>query len=270
MIAVENLTFAYEQQTPLFEGFSWSVDAREAWSVVGPSGCGKSTLLYLLTGLRFPTEGVVKVAGQQVVRPRPKTGLILQDYGLLPWATVGQNAGLGLRVRRLYGPDGRHAPIDDRVRSEQVEQRVSFWLDRMGIAHLCDKYPAQISGGQRQRTAIARTLAMNPDLLLMDEPFSSLDTLTREDLEKLTLELREEAGLTAVVVTHNIEEAVYMGQRLLVLCLPPHRTPLVVENPSAGVPGYRGSQQFLAMCNQVRRLLANKCEPSSGDPYAQA
>jgi len=200
MIALEDLTFAYPGQPPIFQGFSWSVEHDEAWAVIGPSGCGKSTLLYLLAGLRQPDSGHVRVNGQALQRPRPQTGLILQDYGLLPWATVADNAALGLRVRRFYGPDGRHAPSGDRIQPAEVEDRVAYWLERLGIAPLRDQFPAQISGGQRQRTAIARTLAMNPDLLLMDEPFSSLDALTREDLERLTVELREETGVTTVVV----------------------------------------------------------------------
>jgi NitT/TauT family transport system ATP-binding protein len=255
MINIRDLTFAYQGQSPLFEGFAWHVESDEAWAVIGPSGCGKSTLLYLLAGLRHPTSGEVWIGGQQMVRPRPRTGLILQDYGLLPWATVAQNAALGLRVRRFYGPDGRHAPAGERLPKEETTRRVDFWLERLGIAELHDKYPAQISGGQRQRTAIARTLAMNPDLLLMDEPFSSLDALTREDLERLTLELRAETGVTTVVVTHNIEEAVYMGQRLLLLRQPPHREAIIIDNPAAGQLDYREQPAFQERCNQVRELL---------------
>jgi NitT/TauT family transport system ATP-binding protein len=255
MIELRDLTFGYPKQAPLFESFSWHVEADETWAVIGPSGCGKSTLLYLLAGLRRPTSGQVSVAGQQLVRPRPRTGLILQDYGLLPWATVAQNAALGLRVRRFYGPDGRHAPAGDRTSAEEINRRVGFWLDRLGIADLRGKYPSQISGGQRQRTAIARTLAMNPDLLLMDEPFSSLDALTREDLERLTLELRSEMAVTTVIVTHSIEEAVYMGQRLLLLQQPPHRTPLVIDNPDGGKLGYRDKSAFQRRCSEVRDLL---------------
>ncbi len=255
MIELQALTFAYPRHLPLFEGFTWRVGADETWAVIGPSGCGKSTLLYLLAGLRRPTGGQIRIGGQRLERPRPHTGLILQDYGLLPWATVAENAALGLRVRRFYGPDGRHAPAGERLPKEEIARRVDFWLERLGIAELRDRYPAQISGGQRQRTAIARTLAMNPDLLLMDEPFSSLDALTREDLEQLMLELRAETGVTAVIVTHNIEEAVYMGQRLLVLRRPPHRQPLVLDNPLAGQPAYRKYAEFQTRCNQVRELL---------------
>jgi NitT/TauT family transport system ATP-binding protein len=255
MIEVESLTFEYPQQPTLFEDFSWRVGSGEAWAVIGPSGCGKSTLLYLLSGLRRAASGRVSIDGQRLTRPRPSTGLVLQDYGLLPWATVGENIALGLRLRRFYGPDGRHAPLGTRIQLEEVTRQVNSWLDRLGIATLREQYPGQISGGQRQRTAIARTLAMRPDLLLMDEPFSSLDALTREDLERLTLELRTETGVTFVVVTHNIEEAVYLGQRLLVLRHPPHREAMIVENPSAGQPGYRGHPAFQARCSQIRELL---------------
>ena len=255
MIDVRDLTFSYPGQAPLFEGFNWQVAPREAWAIIGPSGCGKSTLLYLLAGLRQPGAGEVWVSGQRLARPWPRTGLILQNYGLLPWSTVAQNAALGLRVREFYGPDGRHSPESHRLPREEIDRRVDFWLDRLGIADLHDKYPSQISGGQRQRTAIARTLAMNPELLLMDEPFSSLDALSREDLERLTLELRAETGLTTIVVTHNIEEAVYLGQRLLLLRHPPHREPAIIENPAAGQADYREQALFGERCTQIRELL---------------
>ncbi len=255
MIKLQDLTFAYPSQPPLFAAFTWHVAADEAWAVIGPSGCGKSTLLYLLAGLRHPSSGEVRIGGERLARPRPRTGLILQDYGLLPWATVAENAALGLRVRRFYGPDGRHAPAGEQMPKDEVARRVDFWLERLGIAELRDQYPAQISGGQRQRTAIARTLVMNPDLLLMDEPFSSLDALTREDLERLTLELRAETGVTTVVVTHNIEEAVYLGRRLLLLRQPPHHEPLVIDNPEAGQLDYREQARFQTRCNEVRHLL---------------
>jgi len=130
-----------------------------------------------------------------------------------------------------------------------------MWLTRLGIGELKNQYPAQLSGGQRQRTAIARTLAMNPDLLLMDEPFSSLDTLTREGLERLTLELCAETGLTAIVVTHNVEEAVYLGRRLLLLQQPPHHKPAIIVNPGAGQLEYRRQAAFQERCNQIRERL---------------
>ena len=184
MIQLDHLTYSYGHSTPIFQDFSWEAGRGDAWAILGPSGCCKTTLLYLLAGLRPPTTGRIIIDGQPLERPRPHTGLILQDYGLLPWATVQQNAALGLRVRTFYGPDGKHAPKNFRP-----VENVKPWLDRLGLASQTDKYPSQISGGQRQRTAIARTLALEPDLLLMDEPFSSLDAPTREDLQNLSLEL---------------------------------------------------------------------------------
>jgi len=253
VIQVHDLTFTYPNGSAIFERFSWTVERGEAWAIIGPSGCGKSTLLYLLAGLRQPTGGQVLIDGQPLARPRPRTGLILQDYGLLPWATVWENAALGLRVRAFYGPDGVHTPRDETL--DDRPARVGQWLRRLGIDHVAHHYPHQISGGQRQRTAIARTLVLRPDLLLMDEPFGALDALTREDLQNLTLELRAEQQLTLVLVTHNIDEAVFMGENILVLGRPPNREALVVTNPQAGGAGYRQQDAFFTRCNELRELM---------------
>jgi ABC-type nitrate/sulfonate/bicarbonate transport system ATPase subunit len=257
MIALEDMTFAYGKQAPVFQGYNWRVQAGEAWAVIGPSGCGKSTLLYLIAGLRQPSAGRVLVDGQPVPRPRASTGLILQDYGLLPWATVWANIALVMRIGRFYrdkpgsGPGPRPYP-----RADIAPSQVDSWLARLGIADVRDKYPGQISGGQRQRTAIARSLLQQPALLLMDEPFSSLDALTREDLQRLTVELCEETGVTTVVVTHNIEEAVYLGQRILVLSQAPNTKTRVIDNPGAGGHDYRGQPAYLAKCTELRSALA--------------
>ena len=259
MIDLNNVTFAYKSGTAVFERFTWRVAAGESWAVIGPSGCGKTTLLYLISGLYSPSSGSITVAGESVPRKeRGRTGLILQDYGLLPWATVWDNAALGLRIRRFYGPDGKHAPADEDPRPWKA--RVDEWLQRLNIAHLAQQYPGQISGGQRQRTAIARTLALAPDLLLMDEPFGALDAMTREDLQALTLELQAEQGLTTVVVTHNIEEALVMGRKILVLGQPPQRKAVIVETLSDPQPGRRFDETFLARCDQLRALLGESTD----------
>jgi NitT/TauT family transport system ATP-binding protein len=229
--------------------FNWEVQRGETWAILGSSGCGKTTLLYLLAGLRFPTKGGIEIDGEQLKRPRPHSGLILQDYGLLPWATVRENAGLGLRVRDFYGDDGKHAP-----KNFQPENDVEHWLERLGLSEVADKYPAQISGGQRQRTAIARTLALSPDLLLMDEPFSSLDAITREDLQNLTLSLCEEQKLTLVIVTHAIEEAAALGKKILLL----DSSPRVFYNPLAGTLDYRNTQAYQNLCNQLWKEMRNE------------
>lgn len=253
MIRLASLTFGYPHAAPLFQDFNWEVQRGETWAVLGPSGCGKTTLLYLLAGLRQPLGGFIEIDGARLTRPRPRTGLILQDYGLLPWATVRENAELGLRVREFYGPDGKHTPKDFRV-----ENRVPYWLERLGLREAADKFPAQISGGQRQRTAIARTLALQPDLLLMDEPFSSLDAVTREDLQSLTLSLCAEQNLTLVIVTHAIEEAVALGRKILLLGAAPNSTAHVFDNPNAGMEEYRNSREYRDLRESLWRELRHE------------
>lgn len=244
MIDLKNVTFAYPHTSPLFENFSLTISHGETWAILGPSGCGKTTLLYLLAGLRQPVSGRIAIDGETLIRPRPRSGLILQDYGLLPWSTVQANVELGLRVRDFYGDDGKHTPVDF-----QPGNNVAYWLERLGIAEVADKFPSQISGGQRQRAAVARTLALEPDLLLMDEPFSSLDAITRGDLQDLTLSLCSEQKLTLIIVTHAIEEAVRLGKKILLLSRASNQTARVFENPDAGQGGYRASPADL--CDQL-------------------
>jgi NitT/TauT family transport system ATP-binding protein len=253
MVQVDSLTYSYTEGPPIFEDFTWQVESEESWAILGPSGCGKTTLLYLLAGLRFPTSGKILIDGQALTRPRPKTGLILQDYGLLPWASVRQNAVLGLRVRNFYGPDGTHAPRDFQSASD-----VDPWLDRLGLLSQANKYPGQISGGQRQRTAIARTLVLQPDLLLMDEPFSSLDAPTREGLQALTKELAVENKITLILVTHAIEEAAIMGEKILLLGNPPNRAATIIENSNAVDSNYRDSVEYQQLCRELRARLGEQ------------
>ena len=253
MINVEKITFRYEKQPPLFQGFSWHVDKGQTWVIIGPSGCGKSTMLYLLAGLQQPEDGSLLIDGKPVTTPRPQTGLILQDYGLLPWASVRQNVELGLNLHKFYGPDGKHAPIET-IPGER-KSVVDGWLRRLGIAEIGHKFPGQISGGQRQRTAIARTLVLEPDLLLMDEPFASLDTPTREDLQQLVRALAEEKPLTTVLVTHTIEEALFLGEKILVLHNRINTTPLVLENHFNGQLSPHNDSAYQQMTTRIREEL---------------
>ena len=252
-IELHSVTYGYTETLPIFKDFQWWVEDGETWAVIGPSGCGKSTLLYLLAGIRQPNAGEVVVKGETITRPRPRTGLILQDYGLLPWETVHQNVTLGLRVREFYGPDGTHAPSDEEVR--EINARADHWIARLGLENVAGQYPGQISGGQRQRTAIARTLALNPDVLLMDEPFASLDAPTRESLQKLVLQLRAEHQMTAIIVTHSIEEAAFLGKKILLLGKPPNWQAQVIANPRAGGDDYLNSPAYVDVCNHLRLTL---------------
>lgn len=241
MIDLRDLSFAYPGRPPLFAGLSWRAGAGESWSIIGPSGCGKSTLLYLLAGLRRPTSGDVLIAGAHLHGVRHATGLILQDFGLLPWATAAENIALGLKLRG--------------VGKAEQQRTVADWLERLGLAHVSHHYPAELSGGQRQRVAIARTLALQPDLLLMDEPFAALDTITREDLQNLVVRLGGGSDRTTIVVTHNIDEAVFLSHHILVLGRAPTSAVTVIENAYAGDPGLRHSRPFLEKCREVRDAI---------------
>ena len=257
MIAIKDLTFAYNGQTPLFQEYSLHVGRGEALSIIGPSGCGKTTLLYLLAGLRHPQTGSIIIDHKPISRPRPRSGLVLQDHGLLPWQTVRENARLGLTIWGFYGSDGRHAPADEQLVPEEADQRVDDWLRKLGIADLQDQYPLQLSRGQRQRTAIARTLAMQPDLLLMDEPFSALDAPTREDLQDFIFTLHNESDLTYVIVTHDIEVAVAMGKKILVLQKSCNQEAQILDNACAGFFDGRRQGEFQHQCEDLRNLLGS-------------
>lgn len=256
MISIQSLTFQYANHLPLFQNFNWNISRSETWAILGPSGCGKTTLLYLLAGLKFPTSGKVTIHGEKILRPRPHSGLILQDYGLLPWATVRENVALGVNVRQFYGADGKHTP-DNFIPKDNIES----WIQRLGLSEVADKFPGQISGGQRQRTAIARTLALEPDLLLMDEPFSSLDAITREDLQNLTHSLCAEQNITLVIVTHAIEEAAVLGKKILLLDMPPNQKTNVFENSNAGRDGYQNSSEFQNLCKDLRHEMQKQSTP---------
>jgi len=240
MIEVEGLRFAYGELQVL-EDISLSVPEGGSLAVIGPSGCGKTTLLYNLAGLRRPSSGRVSVGGVEVRGPRERTAVILQHYGLFPWKTVSENAALGLRIRGV--------PKSER------KCRLQPILEDLGIAELGGRFPRQLSGGQRQRVAIARALAMDPDLLIMDEPFSSLDALTRETHQNLLLSLWREKGITLVLVTHSIEEAAFLGQEILILTERPARVGCVLPNPGLGSEEYRGQPAFQQLGTELRDLL---------------
>lgn len=226
------------------EGLDLDVADGEPVAVIGPSGCGKSTLLLLASGLLEPNVGRVLVGGTPVAEPRLTTALILQDFGLLPWKTVYHNAALGLEVRS--------------VRRSARRERAMLSLHRVGLGEFADAYPAELSGGMRQRLALARALALDADLLLMDEPLSALDALTREDLQDLLLELWLQRNHTTVLVTHSIEEAVFLGRRVVVLAPRPGKVAAIVDNPHMGEPGYRDTPEFYERCAELRHLLAKE------------
>ncbi|TWI76889.1 NitT/TauT family transport system ATP-binding protein [Desulfobotulus alkaliphilus] len=255
MIRIHQLFFGYSGKPLLFENFSLTIPRGESWTLIGPSGCGKSTLLSLMAGLQKPRRGSIEIEGRPLQRPRPESGLVFQDHGLLPWATVADNVALGLNIRRYYGADGRHAPRGWEHDGEKQKKTVSRWIQRLGLEGKEALYPAQLSRGQRQRAAIARTMVMKPDLLLMDEPFSALDPPIREELQGLMIRLGRRESITRITVTHDIAEAVILGEKILVARAGTNHKPQILKNPVALEKDPRTHKDFNAMCKGVRQAM---------------
>ncbi len=244
MVRVSGLSLWYgggDNRIQALDKITFTIPRGSTCAVIGPSGSGKSTMLYVFSGLLDEYSGEVLVDGEKVPRGRRKTALILQDHGLLPWKKVWDNAALGLDIRR--------------VPPEIKRERITSILKEMGLWEMRHRYPAQLSGGQRQRIGIARALALEPDLLLMDEPFSSLDALTREAMQRLLLDIWLKDRITIMLVTHSIEEAIFLGQRIVILSARPGRVVEVVDNPRAGRMDYRKTGEFYEMATRVRELL---------------
>lgn len=236
MVDVTGLSASYRQQKkeiPALKEVSFAIASGSTCALLGPSGCGKSTLLYVLAGLQNNFTGSVLVNGQPT--------LILQDYGLLPWKTVFDNVQLGLEIRG--------------VSRDQRADKVQQVLTEMGLWEMRQRYPFQLSGGQRQRVGIARSLALEPNLLLMDEPFSALDAITREKLQRQMLDIWQNKSITILLVTHSIEEAVFLGQKIIVLSGQPGQVLDIVDNPRVGEPGYRRTTEFHQLTSTLRGKL---------------
>jgi NitT/TauT family transport system ATP-binding protein len=242
-LSIKSLKVEYMQNGQAFsalDSVDLSLPQGKTGVIIGPSGCGKSTLLNVLAGLNPRYSGEVLIEGRPPAGGG-KTALILQDYGLLPWKTVWDNVILGMQLRKK-------TPRETKTAAEAV-------LDKLGLLPLARRYPAQLSGGQRQRVAIARALILDLKLLLMDEPFSSLDALTREDIQDFLLKIWEETKLTILLITHNIEEAVFLGQKIFIMSPCPGKIEQEVDNKMAGDYNLRGRVQFLEMCSFLRSFL---------------
>lgn len=205
-IRVEAVSKTYQSESGPVEALSdvnFDVDHGEFVSIVGPSGSGKSTVFRIIAGLEAPTDGAVLVDGEPVSEPGPDRGMVFQDDALFPWRTVAGNVSYGLE--EVDPPDGFTA-----------EERVDYCLDLVGLAEKADAYPKELSGGQRQRVGIARALAVDPPILLMDEPFGSVDARTKASLHRELLDIWAQTQKTICFVTHDIEEAVYLSDRIVV------------------------------------------------------
>jgi ABC-type nitrate/sulfonate/bicarbonate transport system ATPase subunit len=223
--------------------------------LVGPSGCGKSTLLRLLAGFTTPTDGEIRVGASLVGAPSHERGVVFQQPTLYPWLTVAGNVGFGLRMRRVK-----------RARRDEI---VSEHLELVGLGDVADFRPYELSGGMQQRVQIARVLANDPDIILMDEPFGALDAITRDRLQDELLRIWRETGRTVLFITHSVDEAVYLGTRVLVMSPRPGRVildepaPFPVEARDAGAPGtdVRHSAEFVDAARRIADALQAASSP---------
>jgi NitT/TauT family transport system ATP-binding protein len=251
MLEVNGLVKTFETQhatVRALDGVSLEARRREFLCVIGPSGCGKSTLIRILAGLDDSTSGEVLLEGKPIHGPGPDRGMVFQSYTLFPWLTVLKNVMFGLEVTRSA------------TRTE-AEREARQWIDLVGLKRFTDAYPHQLSGGMKQRVAIARALANRPRILLMDEPFGALDAQTRCQMQSYLLQIWKSVDVTIVFITHDLEEAVYLADRILVLDANPGRVRELIEVP---VPRPRHPDQlvsptFLA----VRRRLEELIHPPS-------
>lgn len=245
MIDLQHLSYGYsvdKKCMQVLHDINMHVEKGEICSVIGPSGCGKSTLLKIIAGLLHDYDGTAMIDGVPVDPKRQRVGFMPQNYGLLPWKTVRENVELGGRIRH------------ERVR----ENETSSMMQRLGIDAFSERYPKELSGGQQQRVGLARAFLLRPDVLLMDEPFSALDAITREEMQEVFLSLWHEQHVTTVLVTHYVEEALYLGQRIVILADAPGRIAEVLDNPLFGCIDQRNKVEFFRMSCYLREQIKKR------------
>ena len=231
VLSVDNLGKTFPTpggEVTALKGVDFEVFRREFMCVIGPSGCGKSTLIRILAGLEVETNGQVLLDGNPVAGPGPDRGMVFQSYTLFPWLTVKQNVMFG---PKMEGKSGTSVEADARQ-----------WIDLVGLSQFENSYPHQLSGGMKQRVAIARALANRPRILLMDEPFGALDAQTRAQMQNYLLQIWRNLDITILFITHDLDEAVYLSDRILVLKADPGEVDEIIEVP---VPHPRSLDQFI-------------------------
>jgi len=254
-VALQVKDLSKEFETPqgkvtALQDINFKVHKREFVCVIGPSGCGKSTLIRILAGLETQSSGQMLLEGKEVHGPGPDRGMVFQGYTLFPWLTVKKNVMFGLE-RSGYGRD-------------QAAEEASQWIDLVGLSKFENSYPHQLSGGMKQRVAIARALANQPGILLMDEPFGALDAQTRAKMQSYLMEIWQNIDITILFITHDLDEAIYLADRILVLKAHPGEVQEIIEVP---VPQPRSLEQllspeFLATKQRLEELIH---PPEEGD-----
>lgn len=240
MLTVSSVTKSFDQSCVLRD-VSFDLNEGDTVVILGPSGCGKTTLLNLISGMDKPDVGIIRVNDHAVAKPSTEIAFILQNFGLLPWKTNLQNVALGLKIKG--------------VRRKERNAVAARYLSELGLAGRESDYPSVLSGGEQQRVAIARAYASGPKLLLMDEPFSSLDAITRELLQDTLLNSWKQNPIPYVLVTHSVEEAAYLGKKVLILAGNPSNIKSVVENPGFGTADYRKSREYYQLVRSIRKEM---------------
>lgn len=244
MIEIKDLSVVYQSSQETYtalKDIQLSIPMGGTCAIIGPSGSGKSTLLKVMAGIITNFTGTVEIDGDAVAPVRQKIGFIPQNYGLLPWKNVYQNICLGLKIKN------KQVKID--------KNSVDFIMKQLGIDSLGQRYPGELSGGQQQRVSLARAFLLKPDLLLMDEPFSALDAITREEIQDLFLEVWKKHAVSTVLVTHYVEEAVYLGQKIVILSTEPGRISKIIDNPLFGEADIRNKREFFELSLQLRNFI---------------
>lgn len=245
-VSIRGLSFQYMTGGRPFlaiKDLSLDVHDKEFVCIIGPSGCGKSTLLSLLAGLQNPTRGRILIDGQLIDGPRSERAMVFQGDSVFPWLTVSRNVEFGLRYRAL----------DARERKE----RAGRYLELVGLSHVANRYPKELSGGMRKRVDMARAFAVQPNLLLMDEPYGSLDAMTKEQLQSEVLRIWSSEAITTCFITHDLEEAIFLADRVIVLAADPGRlwSTLPVTLPRPRAPSIKMTTEFQALRHTLSDML---------------
>ena len=245
MLIIKDLNLSYNEIQALRQ-INLSIDKGEIYSILGPSGCGKTSLLNILAGNVTHYAGSFFLDGASIDYRKKTIGLISQNFGLLPWLTVYKNIVLPLKIKKLNLSD--------------YKNQVDEVMNTLDISSLKNRYPNSLSGGQRQRVAIASAFILDLDLLLMDEPFSALDQLSKEASQDLFFRVWKEKQPTTLFATHSVEEAVFLGQKIVILSKAPGCILEIIDNPTFGKEEVRLSQEYLALCLEIRKLIQRKWE----------
>ncbi len=246
-IELRNVSLSYQvgdRSVLAVDDVSFSVAPSEFLCIVGPSGCGKTTIMNMIAGFLTPSEGEILISGAPTKQSRPDRGVVFQDFAqLFPWRTAQRNVEFGLEMRQVGKADRRETALR--------------YLNLVGLEKFADNFPHELSGGMQQRTAIARALAYNPGVLLMDEPFAALDAMTRDDMQRLLAEIWAETEKTIVYITHNVAEAVFLGDKVVVMAAHPGsiREEIAVDLPR---PRDALSDEFIKMQRRVLACLGGR------------